>query len=66
MSKGLISGLIWFAGLCRSGVHAKLGVNMVNFVELSSTRLHKEELAGSGREHGRQKFPRQTVVGWHL
>ena len=66
VSKGLKSGLIWFACLCRSGVRAKLGVNVVNFVELSFTRLHKEERAGSGWEHSRQKFPRQTVVEWHL
>ena len=66
MSEGLLSGLIWFACLCRSGVHAKLGVNVVNFVELSSSRLHKEERAGSGWEHSRQNFPRQTVVELHL
>ena len=48
MSKGLRSGLLSFANLCRSGVHTKLGVNMVNFGEPSSTRLHKEERTGSG------------------
>ena len=66
VSKGLRSGLLSFAGLCRSGVHTKLGVNMVNCGEPSSTRLHKEERIGSGWKHSRQKFPRQTVVGWHL
>ena len=66
VSKGLKPGLISFASLCRSGVHTKLGVNMVNFGEPSSTRLHKEERTGSGWKHSRQKFPRQTIVGWHL
>ena len=66
MSKGLRSGLLSFAGLCRSGVHTKLGVNMVNCGEPSSTRLDKEERIGSGWKHSRQKFQRQTVVGWHL
>ena len=66
VSKGLRSGLLSFAGLCRSGVHTKLGVNMVNFGEPSSTRLHKEERTGSGWKHSKQKFPRQTVVGWHF
>ena len=37
VSKGLRSGLLSFAGLCRSGVHTKLGVNMVNCGEPSST-----------------------------
>ena len=66
VSKGLRSGFLSFASLCRSGVHTKLGVNMVNFEEPSSTRLHKEERTGSGWKHSRQKFPRQTIVGWHL
>ena len=48
------------------GCHTKLGVNMVNCGEPSSTRLHKEERIGSGWKHSRQKFPRQTVFGWHL
>ena len=66
VSKGLRSGLLPFAGLCRSGVHTELGVNMVNCGEPSSTRLHEKERTGSGWKHSRQKFPRQTVVGWHL
>ena len=57
------SGLLSFADLCRSGAHTKLGVNMVNFGEPSSTRLHKEERTGSGWKHSRLKLPRQTVVG---
>ena len=65
VSKGLRSGLLSLAGLCRSGVHTKLGVNMVNFGEPSSTRLHKEERTGSGWKHSRPKFPRQTEVGLH-
>ena len=64
MSKGLRSGPLSFANICRSGVHTKLGVNMVNFGEPSSTRLHKEERTGSGWKLSRQKFPRQTIVGW--
>ena len=48
---------------CRSGVHTKLGVNMVYLGEPSSTRLNKEERTGPGWKHSRQKFPRQTVVG---
>ena len=48
VSKGLRSGLLSFASLCRSSVDTKLGVNMVNFGEPSSTRLHKEERTGSG------------------
>ena len=64
--KGLRSGLLSFASLCRSVVNTKLGVNMVNFGEPSSTRLHKEERTGSGWKHSRQKLPRQTIVGWHL
>ena len=63
VSKGLRSGLLLFAGLCQSDVRTKLGINMVNFGEPSSTRLHKEERTGSGWKHSRQKFPRQTVVG---
>ena len=66
VSKGLRSGLLPFAGVCRSGVHTKLDVNMVNCGEPSFTRLHKEERIGSGWKHSRQKFPRQTVVGLHL
>ena len=66
VSKGLRLGLLSFAGLCRSGVHTKLRVNMVNCGEPSSTRLHKEERSGSGWKHSRQKFPHQKVVGWHL
>ena len=53
VSKGLRSGLLSFAGLCRSGAHTKLDVNMVNFGEPSSTRLHKEERIGSGWKHSR-------------
>ena len=63
VSNDLRSGLLSYVDLCRSGVHTKLGVNMVNLEEPSSTRLNKEERTGPGWKHSRQKFPRQTVVG---
>ena len=49
--------------LCRSGVRAKFGVNMVNTEESEFSRLVKEERTGPGWKHSRQKLPRQTVVG---
>ena len=66
VSKGLRSGPLSFAGLCSSAVLTKLGVNIVNFGELSFTRLHKEEHTGSEWKHSKQKFLFQTVVGWHF
>ena len=64
VSKDSRSGLLSFASLCRSVVHTKLDINMVNFREPSSNRLHKKERTGSGWKHSRQKFPRQSLVGW--
>ena len=48
VSKDLRSGLLSFASLSRSGVLTKLGINMVNFGEPSSTTLHKAERSSSG------------------
>ena len=64
LSKDSRSGLLSSASVCRSVVHTKLDINIVNFGEPSSNRLHKKERTGSGWKHSRQKFPRQTVVGW--
>ena len=63
---GLRAGILGSVFLCRSGVHAKLSVNMVNSGEPRLTRLHNEERIGPGWKHSRQKFPRPTVVGQHL
>ena len=63
VSNRLRSGFLSYVDLCRSGVQTKLGVNMVNLGEPSSTRLNKEERTGPGWKHSRQKFPRQMVVG---
>ena len=63
---GLRSGSLGAVVLCRSGVHAKLGVNMGNMKESALSRLVKEERIGPGWKHTRQKLPRQTVVGSHL
>ena len=52
--------------LCRSGVHAKLGVSMGGMVESELSRLVKEERTGPGWKHDRQKLLRQAVVGLHL
>ena len=63
---GLRSGSLGAVVLCRSGVHAKLGVNMGNMEESALSRLVKEERIGPGWKHSRQKLLRQTVVGSHL
>ena len=63
---GLRSGFLGAVVLCRSGVHAKFGVNMGNMEESALSRLVKEERIGPGWKHSRQKLPRQTVVGSHL
>ena len=60
---GLRAGLLWVLVLCRSGVRAKFGVNMVNTEESEFSRLVKEKRTGPGWKHSRQKLPRQTVVG---
>ena len=43
VSNGVRLGVLLYCNLCRSGVHTKLGVNMVKLGEPSSTRLNKEE-----------------------
>ena len=60
---GLRSGALRCAALCRSGVHAKPGVDMVGPAEARSTRLSKEGRTGPGRKRSRQKSPRWAVVG---
>ena len=60
---GLRAGFTGVVVLCRSGVRAKFGVNMVNTEESEFSRLVKEERTGPGWKHSRQKLPRQTVVG---
>ena len=49
--------------LRRSGVRAKLGVNMTIPGELGVSRLSKEERTGSGPRGSSQKFPRRSVAG---
>ena len=63
---GLRSGCLGAVVLCRSGAHAKFGVNMGIMEESALSRLVKEERIGPGWKHSRQKLPRQTVVGSHL
>ena len=60
---GLRSGSLRCAALCRSGVRAKPGVNMVGLAEARTTRLSKEGRIGPGRKRSRQKSPRWAVVG---
>ena len=60
------AGIMGAVGLCRSGVHVKLSVNMVYLGELEPTRLCNEERIGRGWKHSRQKFPRPTAAGSHL
>ena len=60
---GLRAGFLGVVVLCRSGVRAKFGVNMVNTEESEFSRLVKEERTGPGWKHSKQKLPRQTVVG---
>ena len=60
---GLRAGFLGVVVLCRSGVRAKFGVNMVNTEESEFFRLVKEARTGPGWKHSRQKLPRQTVVG---
>ena len=45
---GLRAGFLGVVVLCRSGVRAKFGVNMVNTEESEFSRLVKEERTGSG------------------
>ena len=59
----LRAGFLGVIVLCRSGVRAKFGVNMVNTGESEYSRLVKEERTGPGWKHSRQKLLRQTVLG---
>ena len=63
---GLRSGFIWDAVLCRSGVRAKLGINMVTLGEPGFTRLSKEGRIGPGPQGSRQKSSCPAVVGSRL
>ena len=58
---GLKAGFLGAGVLCRSGVHAKFGVNMGNTGESKFFKLVKEKRTGQGSKHSRQKLPRQTV-----
>ena len=60
---GLTAGFLGVAVLCRSGVRAKFGVNMVNTGKSELSRLVKDERTGPGWKHSRQKLPHQTKVG---
>ena len=60
---GLRAGFLGVVVLCRSGVRAKFGVNIVNTEKSEFSRLVEEEQTSPGWKHSRQKFPRQTVVG---
>ena len=55
---GLRAGFLGAAVLCRSGVRAKFGVNMVNTKESEFSRLVKEERTGPGWKHSMQKLLR--------
>jgi len=60
---GLRAGHLPGAGLCRPGVRAKPGINMVGGGEPLPSRLPKERRTGPGRKRSRQKSPCQAVVG---
>ena len=48
---------------CRSGVRAKLGVNMVALGEPGVSRLAEETRFGPGEKSSSSKCPRRAVVG---
>ena len=50
---------------CRSGVHAKSGIDMVMREESCISRLSKARRIGPGEKSSRQKSPCRTVVGSH-
>ena len=60
---GLMAGFLLVAALCRSGVRAKPGVDMVCSGEPKPTRSAKESRTGPGWKHSRQKAPRWAVAG---
>ena len=59
----LSSGVLSCSGLCRSGVHAKFGIDMVLQGEPGTTRSSKEGCTGPGRKRSRSKPPCRSVVG---
>ena len=63
---GLRSGSLPGVVLCRSGVRAKPGINMVSLGELDVSRLSKEGRTGPGRKRSRQKSPCWAVAGSRL
>ena len=63
LEDGLRAGSLLVAALCRLGVRAKLGVDMVPPGEPRITRSSKEGRTGPGWKHSRQKAPRRAVVG---
>ena len=63
---GLRSGFLPGVVLCRSGVRAKPGINMVSLGEPEVTRLSKEGRTGPGRKRSRQKSPCWAVAGSRL
>ena len=60
---GLRPGHLPGAGLCRPGVRAKPGINMVGRGEPRPSRLPKERRTGPGRKRSRQKSPCLAVAG---
>ncbi len=60
---GLRLGSLLVGALCRSGVRAKPGIDMVGPAEARTTRLSKEGRNGPGWKHSRQKSPCWAVVG---
>lgn len=60
---GLSLGSLLVMVLCRSGVRAKLGINMVTLAEARTTRLTKEGRTGPGRKRSKQKSSCLAVVG---
>ena len=59
----LSSGALLVVALWRSGVRAKLGIDMVGSAEAETTRSSKEGRTGPGRKLSRQKSPCGAVVG---
>ena len=62
---GLSAGVLLSSVPCRSGVRAKLGINMVILKEFGISRLSKEGRTGPGGKPSRQKSPCRAVVGSH-
>jgi hypothetical protein len=56
-------GVLLVVALWRSGVRAKLGIDMVDSAEAKTTRSSKEGRTGPGRKLSRQKSPCGAVVG---